>query len=951
MALRASYSRKDEPFLVFDTETTVDPTQALRFGAFAFGILRKDGMLTILERGLFLADNPVSGDENGMSVIARYALENGMLAMSTQQFCERFLWKYCNKADVTLVGANLPFDISRIAVRAVESRKLDDAFSFRVFRDASGREYGPRPSITVKKLGPKKQIIQWGTSQERKFSHGAFIDVLQAVAAHNGGQHFSLGKAAELYGTEHRKSDADYTGPITPEYLSYCVNDIMVTAEIFQAVSRQHAERKSGTPLKSVFSTASLSKALMDDLGVIPPLTANPGFPSDILGMSMASFIGARTEAHIVNTAVPGQLLDFTSMYPTVGSLMDLTRFLRAERLEAVDATEEIRELLSRVTLDGCFDRSMWPGMCGVAMVAAGQTLTVPVRAEYGGSGTQVSLSHFTPLEPIPYAIPDLVAACLLDGHAPEITRAYRLEPVGRSGFLRRASLPGNLSLDLRKDDLFRTLVEMRNGYKAAHSKGHGSELACIESTECKACSVTLYLKILANALYGIFAELNQAKPSNEKAFATVGKFTTTPGPETFSVYAHGKPVHGLKVDKPELPGRFCFPPIATLFTSGARLMLAMLEKSVTNLGGTYAMMDTDSMFIVSREAHGPIGDGITGLSADEVSTIAGRFQRLSPYSKGIELLKREYPKQGPLGGLCMAISSKRYALFGEDGKSIAKKSEHGLGFVKSPAPGWRDDAWGWIIASKLARLAGDPEPPLAPDWFEYPAIGQLSISTPWLSDSFRKYNDGKPYQDQIKPYCFMSVAYRQTGDFDRSRVRLVAPFINDVASGLKADWFDIYTGNPVDVATRDNPDSPGAILIKSYAGIMHAYLRHAEVKAGSPAGTGQATARTVGELTRLNVVQALPAKIQGTDMNNHDEQEAHLLTADDVTLTYTDVDVRADVRTLLESTAYAGTKVTDKSTGRAAVIASGILREHGVIAGDSKVAIRLAADIARGKA
>ena len=56
----------------------------------------------------------------------------------------------------------------------------------------------------------------------------------------------------------------------------------------------------------------------------------------------------------------------------------------------------------------------------------------------------------------------------------------------------------------------------------------------------------------------------------------------------------------------PEYPGEYCFPPLASLITAAARLMLALLERCVTDLGGTYAMEDTDSMAIVANAARRP---------------------------------------------------------------------------------------------------------------------------------------------------------------------------------------------------------------------------------------------------------------------------------------------------------------------------------------------------------
>ena len=61
------------------------------------------------------------------------------------------------------------------------------------------------------------------------------------------------------------------------------------------------------------------------------------------------------------------------------------------------------------------------------------------------------------------------------------------------------------------------------------------------------------------------------------------------------------------QVRNPEHAGEYCFPPLASLITAAARLMLALLERCVTDLGGTYAMEDTDSMAIVATQRGGLI--------------------------------------------------------------------------------------------------------------------------------------------------------------------------------------------------------------------------------------------------------------------------------------------------------------------------------------------------------
>jgi hypothetical protein len=48
-----------------------------------------------------------------------------------------------------------------------------------------------------------------------------------------------------------------------------------------------------------------------------------------------------------------------------------------------------------------------------------------------------------------------------------------------------------------------------------------------------------------------------------------------------------------------EEPRGYCFPPIATLITAGARLILAMIAQMVIAAGGQIAYMDADSVAIV----------------------------------------------------------------------------------------------------------------------------------------------------------------------------------------------------------------------------------------------------------------------------------------------------------------------------------------------------------------
>src|SRR5262249_25174814 len=182
-------------------------------------------------------------------------------------------------------------------------------------------------------------------------------------------------------------------------------------------------------------------------------------------------------------------------------------------------------------------------------------------------------------------------------------------------------------------------------------------------------------LKVLANsASYGIFAEMNRADLRVDR-------------PVPVRVWPPYDALYTLKLTTPEQPGDYCFPPLAAFITGAARLMLALLDRCVLDMGGSYAFCDTDSLAIVSSEHGGPIpcpggayqaDDGqaaIRPLSWAEVDGIVGRFAALNPYDRSAvrgSILKVEAENFDPASGArrqlyCWAISAKRYCLYNLD--------------------------------------------------------------------------------------------------------------------------------------------------------------------------------------------------------------------------------------------------------------------------------------------
>jgi hypothetical protein len=198
--------------------------------------------------------------------------------------------------------------------------------------------------------------------------------------------------------------------------------------------------------------------------------------------------------------------------------------------------------------------------------------LKLRAGARYSDTGdTNIGLNPLTCDHPLWYAGPDLPASKLKTNRAPKIIQAFRLIPQGLQPGMKAITI-GTRIIDPNNatHDFFRAEIEERKTLPKSHPH-------------------YLLLKIIANALYGIFAELNKYEYSKNRAKLL----------EVFSG-EHRFEQPALVVER---PGRWQFPLAAALITAGGRLMLAILEHMAEQRGGTYLLTDTDSMlFVASRK-------------------------------------------------------------------------------------------------------------------------------------------------------------------------------------------------------------------------------------------------------------------------------------------------------------------------------------------------------------
>ena len=902
---RARSRARFEPkyVLVFDTETLTDASQALTFGCWRF--CRVDAEeLVVLDEGLVHDDELPILDPDGFEILRSYVAvrrattdrDRAISLMSRSEFVEKVLYRAGFELRARIVGFNLPYDLSRLSIDWTEGRGLyRGGFSLILWPGAEGSGYKERrhrPRITIKSLDTKGAFISFtkpltpdeedlipddsddGDPDDEYAWRGSFVDcsVLGFALSGEGGSLASMCELFEVPG----KAAVEGHGRITPEYIDYCRQDVAATQGLYEALIAELRRHPVDLAPEKAYSPASLAKAYLAAMGIEPLLDRLTGFPVDVLGYAMTAFYGGRAECRVRRWPLPVQLMDFTSMYPSVGALMDLHRLQIAARIDVDrECATEVQALIDGITLDACFDPELWPRLVGFALVAPDRDV-LPTRALYDGRTFGIGVNPLTSSEPIWYSLADCVADALLTGRGPKVLRAVRLVPAGgRVRRLRTVKVRGEVEIDPSERDPMVVMVEERQRHKRAGTTTEDERLAAA-------------LKIVANSgSYGIYSEFNPREH---------GTGETTP----VEVFGRAEPFLD-RVPSPEDPGRYCFPPFAACITGAARLMLAMLERCLTDLGGPWAFGDTDSFAPAVTELGGLIacpggpvrlhgGEATRALSVAETEAIRQRFESLNPYDRPVvpSILKLEAT------ATCLSVSAKRYALYDldDDGEPHFLEghppSEHGLGQLLSPDGSGPRKHWIPIIWRILIRQCHGFETEL-PAWFDQPTMSKTVVSSIWVARAFETYNAGLPYRKQVKPFNFVMTAAgaKPPAGIPRGdKFRLIAPFVDDPEKWLDLEYVNVHDldGARYHLTTKDG--RPGLARVDTFRDVLATYGSHPEFKSLAPDGT-PCGPQSVG-LLRRRPVEAGVIRLIGKESNRLEERRSGELTADDLDLRLT---------------------------------------------------------------
>jgi hypothetical protein len=478
---------RPKALVVFDTETELGGSQDLIVGAYRYVRVEWQGSrptLRCAEEGLFHPDDLFAHDPDQLAAIRDYAsratadvdrsqrdANRTLQVLTRHEFCERMLWGACWRNRATLVGFNLGFDISRLRLSWHEGRGLyNGAFVLRLW-EWEQKDHRYRPNVIARRLDNKRTLLAWSgvrdapdDGDEHTSGDDHFLDLRTLLFALTNQAH-SLEFGSAVFGLGYRKREVSL-GVLSEELLDYVREDVAATSDLAGAALREFHRHPVPLSADRAYSSPAIGTSYFRRIGIRPPLERTE-ITATQLAQSMAAFYGPRVEVRVRHVPVPVSLVDFASQYSNVARLSHLWSLLTSERIVAVDATDEVRELIERVELADVLDAELWPQLVGVALVRPDGDV-LPTRAWFAGHGDvpRVGLGPIHCDRLLPYALGDLVAAKVLTGKIPEVVSAWWLHGEGTAPSLRVVRLGGRVRFDPYADDWWAACQRARAALK-----------------------------------------------------------------------------------------------------------------------------------------------------------------------------------------------------------------------------------------------------------------------------------------------------------------------------------------------------------------------------------------------------------------------------------------------------------------------------------------------------
>jgi hypothetical protein len=831
--------------LTFDTETLVDASQRLRLGTYQ---VRRGKRL--VQAGILVDPDVLTLAE--LTTVRAHAKKRGWRVRTRAEFADGVFYPVALELGGIVVGFNLPFDISRLATDHGPAKSPGGAmrggFAFRLS--------DKHPPVQVKRIGARAAFIRLaigrGRNPEQRNREGGgsqhnlrgyFVDVAtlaDALLSTKG----SLRDLADILQTEHRKLEATHGKEITPEYLDYAMRDVLVTWECFVELrAKYEAYGLRQTPLWRVYSGASIGKAHLREMGLKPWRKVQPRFPNRITATILETYYGGRTEARIRRQAIPGVYLDFQSQYPTSFVLQGLWGFCMGRGIRyRTEPPARVQALLDNVAVDDVLEPEFWSQLHALVLVQSDND-RLPTRARYGGNDAQwaVAVSRRSGGPPQWWTLADCVASKLHTGKAPAVMKVIRFFPGEPQEGLMPVDIAGEprYRVDPYRHDPIKRLVELRASTRAesreAAGRGDEDRVRVLDA-------IQQGMKVAANAIsYGIGIEVNVVR---------------TRRPAGATVYRSDGSRFWDRFDATEDVGTYFNPLVASLAAAGGRLLLATAMAALSERGGTYAICDTDSLFVPARKQPAQDSDWMRMLTWEEVRSVVDRFSSLNPFDRDVlpgSALKIEADNFDQDGNqreiFLFSIASKRYALFTWSGDRLEiigvgpnrRRSRHGLGHLLAPGtpklgtpdPDYIDAWWGHLLRLELDLYTAPPE------WFGEAAAGRLPVTSASEESAFGPYNNSRAYAERVRPFNFLMTFHTHQLVRSEHGIRsLVAPFDSDRRNWGALVAIDRKSGTEWKLQTKDPHVSvAGRMPVQTYGDYFEEYRVHPELKLAAADG------------------------------------------------------------------------------------------------------------------
>jgi hypothetical protein len=827
--------------LIFDTETTIDQLQTLKFGSFKIYQYGK-----LAHEGFFFKPGSLRWIEK--EGLAAYCKKRDLKLMTDREFVDGIFFPEVYDLETLCVGFNLPLDLSRLALSFGNARNgMRGGFSFKLTEDKK------RPRLTIKHLDSAKSFIRFTNSideyKRKKSFKGNFLDLHTLVHALTGESH-SLKSASKLFGAAQLKGTAKEHGKVTADYIDYNRQDVDATCALLQRLEEEFDLYALEIPVTKAYSPASIGKEYLRMMGVKPFAEKNHGRISNgLLGYVTSTYFGGRSEVKIRKAPTQVTVLDFLSMYPSMCILLGLWDFITCDHIKQEKYTEAAKDLVEAVTLTDLKDKALWNRLNVIVLVKADGDM-LPVRARFDGKQAyNIGDCYISADKPVWYTLADVINSKIRTGKTPEIIRALRFVPAGRQGGLEPIMLFGK-KVDARKYNFFKVVIEQRRVVQQLQKQCNDENQKALLDKKQKA------LKLIANATsYGIFMEINTEDRQAD-------------------VTAHGLESISCRVSKIETLGPQYNPFVATFITSAARLILGAVEAILAKHGAVHAFCDTDSMAVPPSYA----------------KEIQDFFNGLNPYNFDAPLFKVEQENV-----MFYGISAKRYVLFKRDNAGnieVLKASSHGLGHLLNPssqdkdAKDWHTEVWLDLLHLHYGEVT--PEA-LTEKYGRSFALSKLAISGPQIMKRFGHLNRGKPDDLQIKPFNFCIVGIGSDVDPDTGKpVKPVAPYRKN-AQQCPYDTFTDY---------ESGKEMKGLQYWKRFDDVFWSYVNHPEAKFDGDIGVLKRKQVNVRSVTHIgkesnNLEQAEVLGVHESDYVLYGKDAEHLRPYTDKILLAEPKDVR----------------------------------------------------------